>query len=426
MTELPADLSLIESDEGWPYASSIPVATGDPGRFHALFGRDALITSLQLLPARPQMAHATVRALAARQGREANPRTQEEPGKIGHEFRPSPPQSFLDAGWPDPGTFRYYGSADATSWFCVVLASDARRAASPRARGRMARGGRLDRPHSRLRRRAAASQPGVVSRRPQPARLARHDRSHAPGRRRRAARRRYPPAAAARRRGYASRDRSALRALAALSGDDVWRQRARGAQGATVQGLRSRRGRAGGRRSGGSRCRVAARMAAVGRCARADRGARGGRPALRTGHSHRRGASHLGRDGDVLRGTRLPSRLDLAIRLVAGLGWAARGWTRCRGRARTRRRTVGSRPARARARAVCRHAEGGSRARSNGQLGAGLDGRRVLGARGGVDGRCPPSPGLTGRRRPPIAPKRRRQPRPLDRWCRPRSAVRAP
>jgi glycogen debranching enzyme len=101
----------------------MPVATGDLGRFHALFGRDALITSLQLLPARPQMAHATVRALAARQGREANPGTQEEPGKIGHEFRPSPPQSFLDAGRPDPGTFRYYGSADATSWFCVVLAA---------------------------------------------------------------------------------------------------------------------------------------------------------------------------------------------------------------------------------------------------------------------------------------------------------------
>jgi glycogen debranching enzyme len=96
---------------------------GDPGRYHALFGRDALITSLQLLPVRPQMARATLRALAARQGREENPVTQEEPGKIGHEFRPSPPQSFLDAGWRDRGAFRYYGSADATSWFCVVLSA---------------------------------------------------------------------------------------------------------------------------------------------------------------------------------------------------------------------------------------------------------------------------------------------------------------
>ena len=32
------------SAEGWPYASAPPVEPGDPGRFHALFGRDALIT----------------------------------------------------------------------------------------------------------------------------------------------------------------------------------------------------------------------------------------------------------------------------------------------------------------------------------------------------------------------------------------------
>jgi glycogen debranching enzyme len=123
ITDVTADLSLLESDEGWPYASSLPVAAEDPGRFHALFGRDSLITSLQLLPARPQMARATLRALAARQGRDENPGTQEEAGKIGHEFRTSPPQSFIDGGWPDPGSFCYYGAADATSWFCVVLAA---------------------------------------------------------------------------------------------------------------------------------------------------------------------------------------------------------------------------------------------------------------------------------------------------------------
>jgi glycogen debranching enzyme len=169
------------------------VAGGDPGRFHALFDRDSLITSLQLLPVRPLWAHATGRALAARQGREANPRTQEEPGKIGHEFR-LPPHSLLDAGWADPGPFRYYGSADATSWFCVVLAAthDERlvQALEPawRAGGLIARtldsGGGLLR-HS----------PGSFPGRAQPARLARHDRSHAPRWHGRAARRRYPPAA---------------------------------------------------------------------------------------------------------------------------------------------------------------------------------------------------------------------------------------
>jgi glycogen debranching enzyme len=117
------DLSGLESDEGWLYASSLPVAAGDPGRFHALFGRDSLITSLQLLPVRPDIARVTLRALAQRQGRRRDPVTLEEPGKIGHEFRPETPPSMLAAGWPGRGEFNYFATADATAWFLVVLAS---------------------------------------------------------------------------------------------------------------------------------------------------------------------------------------------------------------------------------------------------------------------------------------------------------------
>lgn len=109
------------ADEGWPYASSPPVEDGDPGRFHALFGRDSLITSLQVLPARPDMGAATLRALAGLQGRRDDPGTLEQPGRIGHEFRDAPPDSFVQRGWP-AGEFRYYGTADATSWFLVLLA----------------------------------------------------------------------------------------------------------------------------------------------------------------------------------------------------------------------------------------------------------------------------------------------------------------
>jgi glycogen debranching enzyme len=111
------------SREGWPYASAPPVEPGDPGRFHALFGRDSLITSLQLLPARPAIARATLHALAERQGTREDHGTLEEPGKIGHEFRDAPPATFVAAGWPDDGPFRYYGTADATCWFLVVLAA---------------------------------------------------------------------------------------------------------------------------------------------------------------------------------------------------------------------------------------------------------------------------------------------------------------
>jgi glycogen debranching enzyme len=117
------DLDGLLSDEGWPYASAPPVEPGDPGRFHALFGRDSLITALQVLPERPDVAAATLRALAARQGRREHRGTLEAPGKIGHEFRDAAPEPIVAAGWPDDGPFAYYGTADATSWFLVVLAT---------------------------------------------------------------------------------------------------------------------------------------------------------------------------------------------------------------------------------------------------------------------------------------------------------------
>jgi glycogen debranching enzyme len=113
------EIDALLSDEGWPYASTPPVEEGDPGRFHALFGRDSLITALQLLPARPEIARATLTALAARQGTREHPGTLEEPGKIGHEFRDRAPDLFT--GWPD-GPFAYYATADATSWFIVLAA----------------------------------------------------------------------------------------------------------------------------------------------------------------------------------------------------------------------------------------------------------------------------------------------------------------
>lgn len=121
MSESIPGWDLVASPDGWAYASSLSTAPDDPGRFHALFGRDSLITALQLLPGRPEVARATLTALADRQGVRTDPLTLEQPGKIGHEFRDRPPQSFLAAGWPERTPFRYYGTADATSWFLVVL-----------------------------------------------------------------------------------------------------------------------------------------------------------------------------------------------------------------------------------------------------------------------------------------------------------------
>jgi glycogen debranching enzyme len=142
------ELEALLSDEGWPYASTPPVEEGDPGRFHALFGRDSLITALQLLPERPDVARATLRALADRQGVREHPGTLEEPGKIGHEFRDAAPEVFVKAGWPDEGEFAYYGTADASSWYVVLATAaggfdEARRAAGEWLVGALDRGGGL-------------------------------------------------------------------------------------------------------------------------------------------------------------------------------------------------------------------------------------------------------------------------------------------
>ena len=88
------------SAEGWPYASTPPRGAGDPGRFHALFGRDALICALQVLPERPDVARAALRVHASLQGRKEDPDTLEEPGRIVHESREEPPPTLVERGWP--------------------------------------------------------------------------------------------------------------------------------------------------------------------------------------------------------------------------------------------------------------------------------------------------------------------------------------
>lgn len=125
MAAAAVDLEGLLAPEGWPYASAEPVDVGDPGRFHALFGRDAAIASLQLLPERPDVARATLRALASLQGGVEDPEADEEPGKIVHEWWRRAPARLRRAGWPvrASGELRYYGSADSTAWFLVLLAS---------------------------------------------------------------------------------------------------------------------------------------------------------------------------------------------------------------------------------------------------------------------------------------------------------------
>ena len=77
-----------------------------------------------MLDSRPEIAAATLRGLATRQGTSDDPEIDEQPGKIIHEYRPVAPDWMVDAGWPvRDGEIRYYGTSDATSWFLVVLAA---------------------------------------------------------------------------------------------------------------------------------------------------------------------------------------------------------------------------------------------------------------------------------------------------------------
>jgi len=88
--------------------------------FATLFGRDALVTALQVLSYAPRMAESTLRLLARYQGNEVSEWRDEEPGKILHELRIGE----LAAINAIPHT-PYYGTIDATPLFLILLCQHA-------------------------------------------------------------------------------------------------------------------------------------------------------------------------------------------------------------------------------------------------------------------------------------------------------------
>ncbi|MGM1060270.1 amylo-alpha-1,6-glucosidase [Saccharothrix sp. Mg75] len=91
------------------------VAAGAPW-FMTLFGRDSILASLMALPIDPNLALGTVRTLAHHQGAAVEPESEEEPGRILHEMRFG-----ADASLALGGGNVYYGTADATPLFVVLL-----------------------------------------------------------------------------------------------------------------------------------------------------------------------------------------------------------------------------------------------------------------------------------------------------------------
>jgi glycogen debranching enzyme len=100
---------------GWPGATERYVAAGVPW-FATLFGRDSIITALETLAFRPQIAVETLQLRARHQSQEDDPRRDAEPGKILHELRTGEM-----ARLGEVPHVPYFGSVDVTPLWLVLL-----------------------------------------------------------------------------------------------------------------------------------------------------------------------------------------------------------------------------------------------------------------------------------------------------------------
>ena len=105
-----ADLNILMTDtpQGrYPYA-------GIPW-YSTTFGRDGIITALQMLWIDPRIARGVLRRLALHQARQLDPLADAEPGKILHEMRGGEMAALREVPFA-----HYYGSVDATPLFVLL------------------------------------------------------------------------------------------------------------------------------------------------------------------------------------------------------------------------------------------------------------------------------------------------------------------
>jgi glycogen debranching enzyme len=85
--------------------------------YATLFGRDSLISALQMLAFEPDVAADTLRILGGLLGREVDDSRDEQPGRVLHELRVGEPANLGETPFA-----RYYGTADGTPLWLSLLA----------------------------------------------------------------------------------------------------------------------------------------------------------------------------------------------------------------------------------------------------------------------------------------------------------------
>jgi glycogen debranching enzyme len=103
-----AMLAMRQGDDEF-YAAGVPW-------YVALFGRDSLVTALEMLAYEPAIARDTLATLARYQGTKDDDFQDEEPGKILHELRVGE-----KANLSEVPSIPYYGTIDATALFLILL-----------------------------------------------------------------------------------------------------------------------------------------------------------------------------------------------------------------------------------------------------------------------------------------------------------------